>query len=123
MDDVIDGRDVIERLEELESKLEAFREENDLWLKESFPNIDELSALRSLAEECSRLSADWKYGETLIRYSYWQEYVQQMLEDCGEIPKNLPGYIAIDWETTAANIAQDYSIVEFAGVDYYILRI
>ena len=122
-DDVLDSRDIIERIETLESKLEAFLEENDVLLEENFPEWEELETLRALVAECSSLSADWKYGETLIRYNYWEDYVQEMLEDCGEMPKNLPWYICIDWESTAENIAQDYSIVEFDGVDYYIRSI
>ena len=119
-DDVIDSRDVIERIETLESELEAFLEENDVLLEENFPEWEELETLRALATECSSLSADWKYGETLIRYNYWKDYVQEMLEDFGEIPRNLPWYISIDWETTAVNISQDYNLVEFGGIDYYI---
>lgn len=119
-DDVIDSRDVIERIEELESALKNFLDENDVLLEENFPDIDELRVLRKLANKAEQYSSDWEHGEILIRYSYWQEYVQEMLEDCGDIPKNLPWYIAIDWETTADNISQDYALVEFDGVEYYI---
>ena len=122
-DELIDSRDVIERIETLESELALFLDETEGALPENFPNIDELSALRALAEECSSLSADWEYGEMLVRYSYWQDYVQEMLEDCGEIPRNLPWYISIDWEKTADNISQDYTLVDFDGVDYYIRNI
>lgn len=119
-DDVIDSRDVIERIEELESELKNFLDENDVLLEENFPDWEELIALRAFAAEASQYSSDWKYGVTLIKYSYWEEYVKEMLEDCGDIPNNIPWYIVIDWESTAENIAQDYSVVEFDGVDYYI---
>ncbi len=122
-DDVIDSRDVIERIEELESSLAEFLDATDGDDTANFSDIDELRALRALAEECSSLSTDWEYGETLIRYSYWQDYVQEMLEDCGEIPRNLPWYISIDWEKTVASISQDYNLVDFDGVDYYIRNI
>ena len=114
-DDVLDSRDIIERIEELE-----FLDATDGDDTESFSGRDELKSLRTLAAECSSLSADWEYGEVLIRYSYWENYVREMLEDCGDIPNDLPWYIAVDWETTADNISQDYSIVEFNGIDYYI---
>lgn len=122
-DDVLDSRDVIERIEELENELQAFIEETEGALPENFPEWAELKTLRTLANDAIQYSSDWEYGETLIRYSYWENYVQGMLEDCGEIPKDLPWYICIDWETTADNISQDYSIVEFDGVDYYIRSI
>jgi len=114
-DDVLDSRDIIERIEELE-----FLDATDGDDTESFSGREELETLKALAAECSSLSSDWEFGEILIRYSYWENYIQEMLEDCGDIPADLPWYIAIDWETTADNISQDYSIVEFNGIDYYI---
>lgn len=119
LDDVIDSRDVIERIEELES-IQAELVQQLIFDKEQGKELD---VLRALANEASQYSNDWEYGETLIRYSYWENYVREMLEDCGEIPKNLPWYICIDWETTADNISQDYDLVDFDGVDYYIRSI
>jgi len=121
-DDVIDSRDIINRIEELENELQEFLDESEENTAENFPEWEELKSLRTLAAECSSLSADWKYGETLIRYNYWEEYVKEMLEDCGDIPNNIPWYIVIDWETTADNISQDYALVEFDGVEYYIRK-
>lgn len=37
------------------------------------------------------------------------DFTQNLLEDCGEIPKDLPSYIHIDWERTARDIVFDYS--------------
>lgn len=119
-EDVIDSRDIIERIEELESELAEYLDATDGEDIESFPDIDELRVLRKLANKAEQYSSNWEYGETLIRYSYWQEYVQELLVDCGDIPENLPWYISIDWETTADNISQDYNLVEFDGIDYYI---
>lgn len=82
-------------------------------------NKTELAALLALAEECEG-SPDWKHGEALIRESYWIEYVEEMLKVCGDLPQSIPWYIAIDWDETTQNIAQDYSIVAFDRVDYYI---
>lgn len=41
------------------------------------------------------------------KYSNDGEFVKQLLEDCGDIPK-LPSYIYIDWEKTARDIMYDY---------------
>jgi len=138
-DDCIDSREIIERIEELqgeradlvdprEDTLEDYTLEDaddilsafdDLTEWDNSDEAEELAILESLAEECEGYS-DWRYGETLIRYSYWIDYVQEMLEDIGDLPRDIPHYIAIDWEATARNIAYDYSIVDFDGVDYYI---
>ncbi|WP_281541578.1 antirestriction protein ArdA [Maribacter aestuarii] len=42
-------------------------------------------------------------------YSSDEEFVQELLEGCGDIPANLPAYIHIDWERTARDIMYDYS--------------
>jgi hypothetical protein len=41
------------------------------------------------------------------------DFVRNLLEDIGDIPKDLPYYIAIDWETTAETVMDDY--VEIRG--------
>jgi antirestriction protein len=38
-----------------------------------------------------------------------EEFTQELLESYGDIPSNLPGYVHIDWESTARDIMMDYS--------------
>lgn len=50
---------------------------------------------------------EWRdnwYPITLIRDEYFTTYVQELCEDIGYISKDFPGWIAIDWETTAENV-------------------
>jgi antirestriction protein len=42
-------------------------------------------------------------------YSSNEDFVQELVESCGDIPKNLPSYIYIDWERTARDVMMDYS--------------
>lgn len=77
---------------------------------------EELAELETLEDEIS----EWRHGETLILDSDFVEYVEDMLKDCGDLPKDIPWYIAIDWQKTADNIAMDYSIVTYQGQDYYV---
>jgi len=109
MDDVIDSRDIIARIGELEGIDEPDGSEKE-----------ELKALKALAEECEEYASDWTYGETLIRRSYWVDYVEELMQNIGVLPKGIPWYIAIDWETTARNIEQDYASVDFDGIEYLI---
>lgn len=140
--DVIDSRDVIARIAELQeladavseakAELAGLEDETSAEYAEAEAELataeagfdeelqDELATLTALAEEAEGYAADWKYGETLIRDSYFRDYCIEMLEDCGEIPKNLPSYIEIDWEATARNIQVDYTSVDFDGVTYWI---
>jgi len=139
-DDCIDSRDIIARIEELQAEREDLQETLDDALEDytledaddilsaydeltewaDSEEAEELAILEALQDECEGYASDWRYGETLIRYSYWVDYVEEMLKDCGDLPQDIPHYIAIDWEATARNIAYDYSIVEFDGIDYYI---
>ena len=41
-----------------------------------------------------------------------EEFVQELVEDCGDIPKDLPFYIHIDWEGTARDVMMDYFEIE-----------
>lgn len=107
--DVIDSRDIIERIAELEDT-----EDDD--------EKAELEALKALEEEASGYSSDWEYGSQLIRDSYFAEYAEELCKDIGDLPKELPWYIAnhIDWDGVAEEIKQDYTMVDFNGVEYWV---
>jgi antirestriction protein len=106
-DDVIDSRDVIERIAELE--LESAGRYYDARLR----------ILRELAAEGEQL-ADWEYGETLIRDSYFTEYARELAEDIGAVSSDAswPLY-CIDWERAARELRMDYTSVDFDGVTYW----
>lgn len=132
--DVLDSRDIIERIEELESEQEDFQSEHKL---EDYPGFEksdeeskwtewdnsdegqELKNLLALQEELKDYCPDWEYGVMLIRDDYFEDYTQELLEDIGDLPKDLPSYIAIDWAKTADNIQVDYTSGEFDGVTYW----
>lgn len=48
---------------------------------------------------------DSYYGE----FNSDEDFTQEMLEQDGSIPENLPSYIFIDWQKTAYNFMFDYS--------------
>jgi hypothetical protein len=108
-DDVIDSRDVEERISELEEIENPSSEE-----------YEELQQLKALASEGEQYAPDWTYGATLVRDSYFTDYARELLEDCGDLPRDLPHYIAIDWDATARNIRVDYTPVEFDGITYWV---
>lgn len=109
-DDIIDSRDVIERIEELSN-------DDDLTEDET----DELAALTALAKETEGHAADWLYGETLIRDSYFEDYARELAEDIGAISadQSWPNY-CIDWERAARDLRMDYTSVDFDGITYWI---
>ena len=149
--DVIDSRDIIARIEELTDERQTLADEIDnLQEQISDPtenpedctaldalaaeletaqraladwdeeNSEELKTLTDLADEGS-YSPDWKYGETLIRRSYFQDYAQELAEDCGMLKDcNSWPNRCIDWEQAARELEQDYTSLDFDGVEYLI---
>lgn len=105
-----------EEKEELEEKIAD--KESDIESLESDFDEDEQEELAELENMESEIS-EWRDGETLIHEDNWIDYVKVFLEDCGDIPRDLPWYIAIDWKETADNLKSDYSEIEYQGNTYY----
>lgn len=121
--DVIDLRDLIERVEELEGLLGNEEGTDEGW-QGTDAEWDELAALQVILSELKGYGGDeqWRgdwYPVTLIRESYFTEYCQDLCADIGAVPRDLPAYIEIDWEATARNLMVDYSTVEIDGVTYF----
>lgn len=159
-DDMIDSRDVIERIEELEGERESAAihtccihcgqdiegcELDDDWRdrgnntecpdgsgrthappEDARGELDEddaaeLAALKALAEEAEGYAPDWRHGEALIRDSYFEDHARELAEDIGAVPKDLSWPAChIDWEAAANALKQDYTAVDFDGIDYWI---
>jgi len=125
-DDVIDSRDVIERIEELRAdrpdmpdKPEAKDYPTDGSWAEA--EEEELNALIALESEAEGYAADWKYGEALIRDSHFEDYARELAEDIGALKDDAQWpATCIDWEEAARQLQQDYTSVEFDGVTYWI---
>jgi hypothetical protein len=137
-EDYLDVRDVVERVKELrDERLELFeaREAAEAegaeagfatadvalvdWDEE---NGDELHTLESLLADLEGNGGDeqWRgdwYPCTLIRDSYFETSMDELLEDIGVLPKDIPSYckITVDYDA----LKMDYSSVEFDGVTYW----
>lgn len=113
--DVIDSRDIIERIEELESFIEYNVNENS---DDVIEWTEELEALKALAEEGENYSPDWEYGSTLIHEDYFEEYMDEMIQDCYDLPKDLPFWMTVTYDYNA--LKMDYTEIDFNGETYYI---
>lgn len=98
----------------------AVKDGVDLLGKGESDDADELKVLLALADECDGYAADWFHGATLIRESYFTRYCEELCKDIGDLPKEIPHYIEIDWEKTANNLRIDYTEVDWDGVTYLI---
>lgn len=135
--DIIDTRDLIEKRDELkqsildsflenfehyEDRTECFEdilfeeEEIQSWKEDwedEFEQIEEINKVEDL------IGSEFDYGCILFSEDYWEEYVEDLIIDCGYISKDLPSWIEIDWEATANNVKVDYTEVEYQGQTYY----
>lgn len=91
---------------------EIFADEND----------KELEHYKNICDFCDELSSspDFNYGEAIIADSYFTEYTEDLLKDCGYIPQNFPSWIVLDFEATAENVQKDYRSADFDGETYWI---
>lgn len=123
-DDVIDSRDVIEAIEELQGEIEAKTHESDdeADVEEVAELQAELDALLKLQDDAEGYCADWRHGEQLIRDSYFETYAEELADDCGMVDRKLASqwpYTCIDWERAARELQYDYTSVDFDGVTYW----
>ena len=109
-EEMIDSRDVIARIVELEEMTERDDAEDR-----------ELYVLKNLAEEGAAYADDWELGEVLIHEDYFEQYARELAEDLGLISnKNeWPNY-CIDWKKAADELLMDHIQIDFAGQNYYI---
>ena len=140
IDNTIDSRDVIERIEELEAERETLLEiydefdEFDEFGKEDnskerieardaltkFDNSEEgqeLTALKKLAEQGENID-DWQYGVGLIHEDYFETVMDDMVANCYTLPKDLPSWMTITYDYDA--LKQDYTEIDFDGQTYYV---
>jgi hypothetical protein len=123
-DNVIDIRDVIQRVDELETEHSGLPEDRgSIQWDEDGPS--ELRKLLTLLDECrgeggdEQWRGDW-YPITLIREDHFQDYAQELAEDIGAINVNAswPNN-CIDWKAAAEQLKMDYTSVNFDGITYY----
>jgi hypothetical protein len=126
--DYIDTRDLAETREELRKELEESYKElvdsvkpEDLeeaykeWAEDNENDLEKIKQIDQIESEVS----EFEHGETLIPECEFENYVEDMVRDCGYIDKDIPSWIEINWEKTADNLRYGYSTVEYDGYTYY----
>lgn len=107
-EDLLDSRDILARIEYLAGDESELDEDERAELAELRRFVDAFEGSEDLSD-----------GVTLVRDYYFTEYVQDMLEDCGDIPADFPSFIHIDWEWTAQEVRYDYSSAEIFGETFW----
>lgn len=117
-DDIIDVRDIIAAIEEMEER-EGGAEDHDMCI--------ELRALQSLMDDLKGYGGDeqWRgdwYPLTLIRDSHFRDYAEELWDEIADPNVTAAAtrpYTCIDWDHAARKLRMDYSSVEFDGVTYW----
>lgn len=138
--DVIDSRDITNRIEELEDeRMETSKDAESDHLQDGESAEDAadfamcalnewdrsgdgeaLRILKAIANEAEHTAPGWPRGKILIRDSYFQTYLKALCEETGDIPSDLPPYIIIDWERTTKCIRENDVAIDYNGVQYWI---
>jgi hypothetical protein len=118
---IIDSRDVVERITFLRNEI-ADLELNDNEFTDEIENLkEELTKLKILDEDGrNEFSEEWEYGVGLIHEDYFVEYAEQLAEDIGAIDKSA-GWPSnyIDWDAAASALKVDYNPIDFDGETYW----
>lgn len=134
-EDLIDIRDVIARVEELETARDNFTASNrdghqthigadEVWAAANPEDSSELTELHAILSELKGYGGDeqWRgdwYPLQLIAKDYFIEYARDLVHDCGYIHKDTPLWIKIDWEETAQEMLADYSLIDIGKYTYF----
>ena len=119
-DDTIDSRDVIERIEELEQEYayHVSEDEDDKLLSVWDDDLqEELDALQTFAKQFEDYADDYQYGAQAIRKSYFEQAMDEMVDDCYDLPE-IPCFMTITLDYDM--LMSDYSAIDFDGVTYYV---
>jgi hypothetical protein len=133
---IIDTRDLEKKRDELKQKIldsfletfEHYTEQTETfedihfgeveiqnWKKDWYTELADINEIDTIEDE---VGSEFNYGCTLIEEKDFIEYVEELLTDCGDIPKDFPSWIEIDWEATADNVKQDYLELKYQGTIY-----
>ncbi len=147
---ILDSRDVIARVEELEKESEAASEElkeleerkADGPLSEADEarcvelttlceksggfddedDFEEYKRLRRLCREGEQEASDWADGATLILDSYFEEYAQELADDIGAVSRDAKWPANhIDWAAAAEELQTDYASITYGDSAYWVL--
>ena len=139
--DVIDVREIIERVEALREAKQSLRDEFDeeptnagvdfeAWARNqvnwSSEESDELTSLETILADLAgsggdeQWDGDW-YPLTLIADWHFKDYAQELADDLdgSAIDNAIWPFTCIDWERAARELRMDYTSTEIDGNTYW----
>lgn len=126
--DVIDVRDIIARVLELRDERDEYNEKMgspDAWDGVPDGEPEELAMLEGILSELAgyggdeEFEGDW-YPVQLIADGYFQEYAQNLAEECSMVDTGASWPMnCIDWEQAARELQMDYGIILIHDSTYW----
>lgn len=131
MDSIIDSRNVIARINWIESELATHNEEPEEGEEPGEPYLtkedvedytEELTSLRGLAQEGEGHASDWANGVGVIANSYFEDYAKELASDLhgGSFDGAPWPFNHIDWESAVTDIQTDYSRFDWEGYTFWV---
>jgi len=118
-DELIDIQDEIERLED-EYQDDTLTDDERIIVDRKIKDILNDARYQALLGIEDELIGMVRNGENLISVDDFTAYMKENYNDMyGNIPDNLVMYI--DWESLANDIAQNNTVIDFDGNEYYII--
>ena len=133
-ENVFDSRDVEEWIGEVEERISDHEtavsewegaQETERGERPEDPDTlaDDRATLKALHEIRDACGSEWRHGVGYYRDSYFEDYAQELAEDCGYIggksDRDNPLLQCIDWAEWARMVQQDYSSIEVDGVTFW----
>ena len=139
LDELIELRDAVETaesdLEERKAERSGAETESEVELADNEvadaeealedAELDFGDAEKAELEELEEIESEvgsFRDGETMIPEDEFTDYCREMLEDIGDLPKNLPAYIEnnIDWDGVASDLKADYIEITYQDETYLV---
>lgn len=85
-------------------------------------DFEEIELVQAFVDELEGYG-DFSHGEVIISRDHFADYCKEMLQDCGDLPRDLPSYIEsnIDWDGVADDLEADY-VSAYYGNREYLMR-
>ena len=118
-DDVVDTREVMDAIADLESQIESDEEQGDTD-GDAASRVKRFAYLIKVTDEIETCAGDGcRDGVMLIAKHHFRDYAEELAEDLGLIEDGARWpYTCIDWEAAARDLAMDYSEIEIDGTTY-----
>ena len=126
-DDMVNANDIDARIDEIETEMScafeaavAFDFESVFADGVSTDDVEELRTLRSVRDQASAYSNDWRHGVTLISDRYFKQYAMDYAEESAGVSSSAWPFTCIDWDKAAAELRTDWTSIDFDGETFWL---